>query len=65
MTLPQAQVALKKYKDVMEAAEGIFGGEFDHITGMDEDVQMAGPSTVTSEVKPPVKMTVWFHPYLS
>ena len=59
MTLSQAQAALKKYKDVMEAAEGIFGGEFDHVTGMDEDVQMVGPS-VTSGVKPPVKMTVWF-----
>lgn len=44
----------------MEAAEGVFGGEFDHVTGMDEDVQMAGPSG-TSSLKSPAKMTVWFH----
>lgn len=55
--MPQARAALKKYKDVMEAAEGVFGGEFDHVADTDDDVPMAGPS-VTSDVKTLAKMTV-------
>jgi hypothetical protein len=47
---------LKKYKDVMEAAEGVFGGEFDHIAG-EEAAQMEGPSN-SAEVKPAPQMTV-------
>ena len=53
-TACQARAALKKYKDVMEAAEGVFGGEFDHIS---EDVQMAGPSR-NVEVTAPANVTV-------
>lgn len=40
----------------MEAAEGVFGGEFDHIAG-EEAAQMEGPSN-SAEVKPAPQMTV-------
>jgi hypothetical protein len=40
----------------MEAAEGIFGGEFDHIPE-EQDVHMAGPSR-SAEVKERAKVTV-------
>lgn len=36
-TAAQARAALKKYKDVMRAAERIFEGEFEDL--MDDDVQ--------------------------
>lgn len=36
----QARAALKKYNDVMQAAERIFDGAFDHITEDSEDVEM-------------------------
>jgi hypothetical protein len=39
----------------MEAAEGVFGGEFDHIS--EEDVQFAG-SSKSAEVIAPAKKTV-------
>lgn len=39
-TAAQARAALKRYKDVMQAAERIFDGAFDDIVD-DEDVQMA------------------------
>lgn len=42
--MPQAHAALKKYRDVMEAAEGIFGGEFDNVADDGADIQMASPS---------------------
>ena len=40
----------------MEAAEGVFGGEFDHIYEED-DVQMAGSSR-SADVKSATRMTV-------
>jgi len=40
----------------MEAAEGVFGGEFDHISE-EQDIQMAGPSR-SAEVTETAKMTV-------
>ena len=46
---------MKKYKDVMEAAEGVFGGEFDHIA--EEGGQMDGSSR-SAEVKTASKLTV-------
>jgi hypothetical protein len=43
----------------MEAAEGVFGGEFDHLA--EDDVQMAGPSGV----KTGGKKTVQYHQRLA
>ncbi|KDQ64475.1 hypothetical protein JAAARDRAFT_28107 [Jaapia argillacea MUCL 33604] len=40
-TTAQARAALKQYRDVMQAAERIFEGKFDHV--MDEDPQEADP----------------------
>ncbi|KAG8900213.1 hypothetical protein FRB99_006183 [Tulasnella sp. 403] len=37
-TAAQARAALKRYKDVMQAAETIFSGDFDHV--VDDDVRM-------------------------
>ena len=37
--MPQARAALHKYKDVMDAAERIFDGEFAYVTDGD-DVRM-------------------------
>ena len=41
--MAQARAALKQHKDVMEAAERIFDGSFDHIVDGDGDVEMAAP----------------------
>jgi hypothetical protein len=38
--VPQARAALRRYKDVMEAAERIFEGQFDDVYDEDGDVQM-------------------------
>lgn len=43
-TPAQARAALKKYNDVMQAAERIFDGAFDHITDGFEDVEMKSVS---------------------
>ncbi|GJE87521.1 ubiquitin conjugating enzyme family protein [Phanerochaete sordida] len=43
-TPAQARAALKKYNDVMQAAERIFDGAFDHITDDSEDVEMKSVS---------------------
>ncbi|KAI0371531.1 ubiquitin conjugating enzyme family protein [Pilatotrama ljubarskyi] len=40
-TVAQARAALKQHKDVMEAAERIFDGSFDHIVDEDGDVAMS------------------------
>ncbi|KAF9247104.1 hypothetical protein BU15DRAFT_38518 [Melanogaster broomeanus] len=40
-TLPQARAAFSRYKDVMQAAERIFDGEFTDVTYEDEDMRMA------------------------
>ncbi|KAF8558777.1 hypothetical protein OG21DRAFT_1503732 [Imleria badia] len=40
-TVPQARAALRRYKDVMQAAERIFDGEFAYVTDGDDDVRMA------------------------
>ncbi|KAI1795079.1 ubiquitin conjugating enzyme family protein [Ganoderma leucocontextum] len=39
-TVAQARAALRQHKDVMEAAERIFDGSFDHIVDDDGDVEM-------------------------
>lgn len=43
-TPAQARAALRKYNDVMQAAERIFDGAFDHITDDVEDVDMVSLS---------------------
>ncbi|KAJ7283680.1 ubiquitin conjugating enzyme family protein [Mycena rebaudengoi] len=40
-TVAQARAALRKHKDVVEAAGAFFDGKFDHITDEDGDVPMA------------------------
>ncbi|KAG9317659.1 ubiquitin conjugating enzyme family protein [Chiua virens] len=50
-TVPQARAALRKYKDVMQAAERIFDGEFPNVTDSDGDVRMA-PVTPTGPMSP-------------
>ncbi|KAI0711061.1 ubiquitin conjugating enzyme family protein [Cerioporus squamosus] len=47
-TVAQARAALKQHKDVMEAAERIFDGAFDHVVDDDGDVDMTA-----SERAPP------------
>lgn len=47
----QARAALRKYKDVMQAAERIFDGEFADVTDDDEDVRMA-PISPTGPMSP-------------
>ncbi|THH13280.1 hypothetical protein EW146_g6917 [Bondarzewia mesenterica] len=43
-TTAQARAALKRYKDVMQAAECIFDGAFDDVVDEDGDVHMAAAS---------------------
>ncbi|KAH9854945.1 ubiquitin conjugating enzyme family protein [Lenzites betulinus] len=45
-TVAQARAALKQHKDVMEAAERIFDGSFDHIVDEDGDVPMSSSEVV-------------------
>ncbi|KAI0775857.1 ubiquitin conjugating enzyme family protein [Trametes elegans] len=49
-SVAQARAALKQHKDVMEAAERIFDGSFDHIVDDDGDVAMK--SAETTQQKP-------------
>lgn len=42
----QAQAALRRYKDVMQAAERIFEGEFADVEETDEDVSMESAAPV-------------------
>lgn len=54
-TRAQARAALQQHKDVMEAAERIFEGKFDHVAD-DDDVQMAAePSTSTKRPRMAVR----------
>jgi hypothetical protein len=39
-TISQARAALKDNKDVMQAAEKIFEGKYDHVQDEDEDLHM-------------------------
>jgi hypothetical protein len=57
-TRAQARAALKKYRDVMQAAERFFDGEFENVA--DDDVEMASdaPAPVASGSKPPRKIPV-------
>lgn len=43
----------------MEAAEGVFGGEFDNITEDSGDALMAGPSGATDPAIAAARMKVW------
>ena len=43
-TPAQARAALRKYNDVMQAADRIFDGAFDHVTDDAEDVEMVSVS---------------------
>ncbi|KAI0355391.1 ubiquitin conjugating enzyme family protein [Trametes cingulata] len=45
-TVAQARAALKQHKDVMEAAERIFDGSFDHIVDEDGDVAMTSSEKI-------------------
>ena len=45
-TVAQARAALKEHRDVMEAAERIFDGSFDHIVDEDGDVPMSSSATI-------------------
>ncbi|KAI0638576.1 ubiquitin conjugating enzyme family protein [Trametes polyzona] len=45
-TVAQARAALKQHKDVMEAAERIFDGSFDHIVDEDGDVAMSSSEPI-------------------
>ncbi|THH29394.1 hypothetical protein EUX98_g4806 [Antrodiella citrinella] len=44
-TRGQARAALKQHRDVMEAAERIFDGSFDHVVDGDDDIEMSSAST--------------------
>ncbi|EKM80308.1 hypothetical protein AGABI1DRAFT_57960 [Agaricus bisporus var. burnettii JB137-S8] len=46
-TRAQARAALKQYKDVMEAAESIFEGKFDHVKDEDVEMQASAPELKT------------------
>ncbi|KAI0677647.1 ubiquitin conjugating enzyme family protein [Trametes maxima] len=45
-TVAQARAALKQHKDVMEAAERIFDGSFDHLVDEDGDVAMSSSEKI-------------------
>ncbi|KAI0650839.1 ubiquitin conjugating enzyme family protein [Trametes meyenii] len=45
-TVAQARAALKQHKDVMEAAERIFDGSFDHLVDDDGDVAMSSSEKI-------------------
>ncbi|KAH9899465.1 ubiquitin conjugating enzyme family protein [Cubamyces lactineus] len=45
-TVAQARAALKEHRDVMEAAERIFDGSFDHIVDEDGDVPMSSSAPI-------------------
>ncbi|KAI0832813.1 ubiquitin conjugating enzyme family protein [Trametes gibbosa] len=45
-TVAQARAALKQHRDVMEAAERIFDGSFDHIVDEDGDVPMSSSEVI-------------------
>jgi hypothetical protein len=53
-THAQARAALKKYKDVMQAAERFFEGKFDHIKDEDEDIEMASCTAELRSFRPSV-----------
>lgn len=52
-TTAQARAALKKYKDVMRAAERIFEGEFEDVMDDADDLStVPGRSAQTTESRP-------------
>ena len=53
----QARAAMKRCKDVMEAAEKIFSGEFDNAEE-DRDVEMVEASSSRARLKSTQKMAV-------
>lgn len=56
-TPAQARAALRQYKDVMEAAEKFFQGDFDNVKDEDGDISMASSSR-RSELKRPARPAV-------
>jgi hypothetical protein len=54
-TIAQARAALKQHRDVMQAAERIFEGKFDHVRDEDGDVHMA---STAREVKRTPRLSV-------
>lgn len=50
--MAQARAALNKYKDVMQAAERIFDGSFDHVLDDDGDVEMASGEPAPPQRQP-------------
>ncbi|OBZ70225.1 Baculoviral IAP repeat-containing protein 6 [Grifola frondosa] len=50
-TVAQARAALKQYKDVMEAADRIFDGSFDHVVDEDGDAEMTSADRVEDKQK--------------
>jgi len=58
-TPAQARAALKRYSDVMEAAERIFDGAFDHITDdPTTSVSSAGPIREPERCRAPMRLVV-------
>ncbi len=55
-TVAQARAALKQHKDVMQAAERIFDGAFDHVVDDDGDVDMT--ASERAPPKPRARMIV-------
>ncbi|CCM03344.1 uncharacterized protein FIBRA_05473 [Fibroporia radiculosa] len=51
-TIAQARAALQKHKDVMQAAERIFDGSFDHLLDADGDVEMGISEPTETQSKP-------------
>ena len=56
-TAAQARAALKKHKDVMQAAERIFDGHFDHVRE-DEEMADAAQASAPPPRATPLKMPV-------
>ena len=59
-TPAQARAALKRYSDVMEAAERIFDGAFDHITddAATTSASSAGPIREPERCRAPMRLVV-------
>lgn len=56
--MPQARAALKQYKDVMQAAERIFEGKFDHLAEDDDDQTASTTRREDHAIKEQARMIV-------